>query len=201
MLDPIYRIALGVVFSAALALIIPYRSRAQRGQKFDTSVEGASYVVLRLTGLVIWLYPVALVAAPALVAWSLFSLPSWAHWAGVVVAVLCQPLVWWAQRSLGDNVTTTVVTRKKHQLVTSGPYRWVRNPLYSIGVLFLASLGLIGGSWFLLLASAAALGAVTLRLPKEEAQLEQRFGEDYRSYRKQAGRFLPRLRSAEAIRG
>ena len=39
-------------------------------------------------------------------------------------------LIVWAFRSLGPNLTDTVVTRRHHTLITRGPYRWVRHPFY-----------------------------------------------------------------------
>ena len=45
-------------------------------------------------------------------------------------------LLIWTLRSLGPNLTDTVVTRQAHTLVTRGPYRWVRHPFYGCMALF-----------------------------------------------------------------
>ena len=68
------------------------------------------------------------------------------------------------------------------------------NPLYTAGGLLFAGLGLVASSWFLLAAAALALLLVRLRLPREEAELEARFGDRYRDYARRTGRFVPRLR-------
>ena len=66
-------------------------------------------------------------------------------------------------------------------------------PLRGLGVpLMFAGLGLVAASWFLIGMAALALVLVRLRLPKEEAQLEDRFGQEYRDYVSRTGRFLPR---------
>ena len=76
-----------------------------------------------------------------------------------------------------------------------GPYRFVRNPMISgvIFVLFGEALVLRSpahGAWAL-----AFLAANLVYIPLvEEPQLEQRFGEAYREYRRHVRRFLPRLR-------
>jgi len=44
--------------------------------------------------------------------------------------VLGGGLLIWTLRTLGANLTDTVITRKEHTLVTSGPYRWVPHPFY-----------------------------------------------------------------------
>jgi len=131
---------------------------------------------------------------PNILAWSFFAVPEWLRWTGGGLALfICLPLIVWAQNSLGKNVSTTVITRKDHQLITHGPYRWVRNPLYSIAILFFSSLALVASSWFLLLAIGLALVLITIRLPKEEAGLIERFGDEYREYMKRTGRYLPKL--------
>ena len=81
------------------------------------------------------------------------------------------------------------------ELVLRGPYRYVRNPMIS-GVIFvlfgeaLALLSLPHGAW-----AATFLVLNLLYIPLvEEPQLEQRFGDSYREYRRHVRRFLPRFR-------
>ena len=80
-------------------------------------------------------------------------------------------------------------------LVVRGPYRFVRNPMIS-GVIFV----LLGEALVLLSAphlvwAAAFIAANLVYIPLfEEPQLERRFGEPYREYRRHVRRFLPRLR-------
>jgi protein-S-isoprenylcysteine O-methyltransferase Ste14 len=83
-------------------------------------------------------------------------------------------------------------------LVLRGPYRFVRNPMIS-GVIFIlfgeafVLLSLPHGVW-----AAAFLMLNLLYIPlMEEPQLERRFGEPYREYRRHVRRFLPRLRPWE----
>ena len=93
---------------------------------------------------------------------------------------------------MGRNVSPTVITHEDHELVTHGPYRWIRNPLYTAAGLLFTGLGLVAASWFLIGAAAVAVALVRLRLPKEEAHLEARFGQEYRDYVSRTGRFLPK---------
>jgi len=109
----------------------------------------------------------------------------------------CIPLIYWLFRSLGLNVTPTVAIRKTHTLVTHGPYRWVRHPLYSTGLLFFLGLSLLAANWFIALAILAGFTALTLRTPHEEARLIGKFGDEYRSYMRATGRYFPRLRPSK----
>jgi protein-S-isoprenylcysteine O-methyltransferase Ste14 len=81
------------------------------------------------------------------------------------------------------------------RLVVRGPYRYVRNPMISgvIFVLFGEALALVSMPHAVWAAAFLALNLVYIPLV-EEPQLEQRFGEPYREYRRHVRRFLPRAR-------
>jgi protein-S-isoprenylcysteine O-methyltransferase Ste14 len=95
--------------------------------------------------------------------------------------------------SLGPNLTDTVVTRPQAKFVDCGPYRYVRNPMYS-GILVMgASLGLAVGTWLLPLAATVMFAILARRTRIEEMYLIAHFGEEYRAYMTRVGRFFPRL--------
>ena len=102
-------------------------------------------------------------------------------------------LLAWTFRSLGKNLTDTVVTRKKHTLVVHGPYRWVRHPLYSSAALLVAGVSLIAANWFFFVMGVALLCVLVMRTRTEEENLVARFGESYQTYMRRTGRFLPRI--------
>jgi protein-S-isoprenylcysteine O-methyltransferase Ste14 len=192
----VFRIVFAALFLGLFGLVSVYRSKAQAGRKIDYSKEGSGlFLALRLGGLTIWLYCFVYILYPAILGWSFFELPVALRWAGAALVVATMPLIVSAQKHLGRNVSPTVITHDDHELVTTGPYRWIRNPLYTSGASIFTGLGLVAGSWLLLAGSALALVLVALRLPKEEAELEARFGQEYRDYVGRTGRFLPRLRS------
>ena len=127
-------------------------------------------------------------------AWAQLQLPSWLRWIGVCLGALTIPSAWWLFSNLGRNVSETVLTKADHELVTTGPYQWVRHPLYTTaGAMFIA-IGLMAANWFILL--FAGLIVVLVRLlvvPREEQALIAKFGDDYRAYMKRTGGMLPRL--------
>src|SRR5437588_456867 len=74
-----------------------------------------------------------------------------------------------------------------------GPYRYVRNPMYS-GILIVGTgFGLAVGTWLLPLAAALMFWILARRTRIEEMYLVARFGDQYRSYMTRVGRFFPRL--------
>ena len=101
----------------------------------------------------------------------------------------------WTLRSLGPNLTDTVVTRQAHTLITRGPYRWVRHPFYDCMALFTISVALMMANWFVLALGAVTFALLAVRSRTEEAKLLERFGEPYRAYQARTGRFLPRPNS------
>lgn len=193
----IFRILFAASFILTITSVALYRRQAQQGQHFSTEEEGRAIAVpLRVAGALMWLYPFFYILAPRpWVTWSTVDAPDVARWLGVVVAFLVLPVALWTQRSLGDNVTTTVITREEHELVTAGPYRWIRHPLYTLSLIYFGSLALVAASWFLLVVSTMTFVMVAVRTPIEEEKLIQRFGNEYKAYMKRTGRFLPRLGS------
>jgi protein-S-isoprenylcysteine O-methyltransferase Ste14 len=191
----VFRALIGLVFTGLVLLVSRYRRQAQAGESYELDQEGWTIVVpLRLVGLALWLYLPLYVLFPRLMAWSTVPLPNPLRWAGLAVAgLLVPPFVHWAQSNLGDNVTTTVITKEGHQLVTEGPYRCIRHPLYTSGFIFFLAMSLAMGSWLLLLAISIVAISLLKRTPKEEAQLIERFGDQYREYIKRTGRFIPRF--------
>ena len=189
----LFRVVFAVLFVSLFGVVGTYRRRAQAGRRIDSSKEGLSvFLALRIGGLFLWGYCFVYIFRPQIVDWSFVQLPPGLRWLGAVLVGALVPFVVSAQRALGSNVSPTVMTHEDHELVTSGPYRWIRNPLYAAGGLIFTGLGLVAGSWFLIAGAVLAVLLVRLRLPVEEAELEARFGDEYRRYTQRAGRFWPR---------
>ena len=109
------------------------------------------------------------------------------------VGVLTAALLIWTLRSLGKNLTDTVVTRQAHTLITRGPYQWVRHPFYDCMFLFLIGTALMTANWFVLASGLVVFAILASRSKTEEEKLLERFGEPYRAYRTRTGRFLPKV--------
>jgi protein-S-isoprenylcysteine O-methyltransferase Ste14 len=187
-----------MVFLASLIISTQRRWRARRaGGAIPRSKEppgliaGRVFVALPLFGGV-----VAYVTNPNWMAWASLNVPSWTRWIGVGLGVLVVPSVYWVLSTLGENVSETVLTKQGHQLVSRGPYRWVRHPLYTVGIALFASIGLMAANWFILLwAMVALIGMRFVVIPREEAALVATFGDAYRRYRNETGSLLPLLSS------
>jgi protein-S-isoprenylcysteine O-methyltransferase Ste14 len=132
---------------------------------------------------------------PAWMSWSCLPLPLWLRWCGAGLGVVAVGLLFWVHHALGQNFSPQIRIRQEHALCTSGPYRWIRHPMYM--VLYLLSM-----AWLIALANwLVGLFWLTIqtiiipaRIHKEEAELVEHFGDEYRAFMRRTGRFLPRLR-------
>lgn len=132
------------------------------------------------------------VAVPSWMRWASLGLPEWVRWIGVAAGLLVMPAAHWVLRTLGRNVSETVLTKDEHELVTYGPYRHVRHPLYTTGIVLFAALGLVAASWFILGWTLVALvGVRVVVIPREEQELLDRFGAKYEEYSRRTGAMLP----------
>lgn len=193
--DNIFRPILFVGFLILVSIGGYYRIKSQAtGEKLDRRQEGLFILfTLRPVGAAGWVGLIAYMINPSWMAWSSVPLPIWLRWIGIGIGIIAGSLFLWTLRNLGKNLTDTVVTRKEHSLVTGGPYRWVRHPFYSSGTLFILANSLAAANWFLSLTGVLFFILIVIRTRREEKHLLARFGDEYRNYMRQTGRFLPRI--------
>jgi protein-S-isoprenylcysteine O-methyltransferase Ste14 len=108
--------------------------------------------------------------------------------AGVLIGI-------WARLALGRNWSGTVTLKDDHKLIGSGPYRWIRHPIYT-GIL-LAALGsaIIRGHLQQMLGFAILLLGFYFKARREERFLRQEFGTGFTEHFRRTGMFLPKLSS------
>ena len=194
--ENIFRIFAGLILITGMAISGYFRRKADRktGEKISRKADGtAMMAVIRIGGLILWFSPIVYLINPTWMTWSRIGLSEWMRWLGVGIGILCTLGIYWLFNSIGSGITPTSATREEHKLVTIGPYRWVRHPLYSVGSSMFVAFGMMADNWFI-----AALGLLTfilmaIRTPKEETNLIEKFGDEYREYMKHTGRFLPKI--------
>lgn len=183
------------VFLAFTAIRAHYHRLASRTKGKAEYKEGRLHIALRmLFGIPFVLTVFAYMFRPQILGWASLNLPEWMQWVGVILGVASIPLVWWVQEALGSNFSTVLHVREEHTLIMEGPYRWVRHPMYTALYMNLLAVFLLTENWFI---GGFFLGALTLiiatRLKREEQVMLEKFGDEYRTYMQQTGRFLPRF--------
>jgi len=136
---------------------------------------------------------------PGWIAFLSISLPDWFRLVMAGMTALSIPFTLWGYRTLGKNWVHALdpskfLQRRRETLVTSGPYHYVRNPIYLGAFTFIIALALLAANWLILLPALATTTLFYMQIGKEELMLIGRFGDEYREYMKRTPRFIPRFR-------
>ena len=191
----IFRIALASIGTIYTVIRIYYtRLAMQADRNFFRPRSDIRQLVFGTLGFLNIVPTVIYVVAPEQLVWAALPLPSGWRWLGVGLGLVGIFFLLWVHHTLGKNFSVSGVMKEKQALVTIGPYRWVRHPMYT--ALFLVTLVyfLISSNWFLgLVWIGWIVGTVATMIRDEEAALIEKFGDEYRVYMQRTGRFLPRV--------
>jgi protein-S-isoprenylcysteine O-methyltransferase Ste14 len=121
-------------------------------------------------------------------------LPVWQTGISVTLFAAAAALSWTSSRALGRELRVDAALGEEHQLVRSGPYRLVRNPIYTSMLLVLCATGVLVTPWPLFLASLIFFVIGTeIRVRTEEKLLASRFGEEFQEYKRTVPAYIPFL--------
>jgi protein-S-isoprenylcysteine O-methyltransferase Ste14 len=112
---------------------------------------------------------------------------------GLTLTILGLAFSAWARDVLGRNWSGRVIIQVGHQLITAGPYAYVRHPLYTGLLIALTGTTLVSGDFGALLGLFLAVNIFRLKAQREEQLLEAEFGAGYAVYRAHTGGILPRI--------
>ncbi len=115
----------------------------------------------------------------------------WPFWIGAALTLAGMLFSIWARVHLGRNWSGTVTVKQEHELVTSGPYRIVRHPIYTGLLLAIAGSAIAWGDWRGLLALAIAAAALWRKLRLEERWMRETFGASYVAYSERVAALIP----------
>jgi protein-S-isoprenylcysteine O-methyltransferase Ste14 len=172
---------------------ILYWYASARGTKATARVESAGsrwmHLLPLITGVLLVLYS-PIVPWPAMRA-HVLPWGTSAYWIGVALLAAGLAFTVWARVHLGRNWSGIVTLKEGHELIRSGPYRWVRHPIYTglltafVGnaIAYNAAGSFIG----------VALCGVSLvrKLRIEERFMRERFGEEYSRYAASTAALVP----------
>jgi protein-S-isoprenylcysteine O-methyltransferase Ste14 len=113
------------------------------------------------------------------------------YWLGT--AILAGGLLFsvWARRTLGRNWSGMVTVKEDHELVQTGPYRFVRHPIYTGLLTAVAGSALSWNHWFAFYVVAIIFFSMWIKLLREEQFMRETFGEKYEAYCARTKRLVP----------
>lgn len=161
--------------------------------------EGRTHLVVLSLVAPFWLGGIIFyIFLPGWIAVLSIPLPDWFRLAMAGVAAMSLAFTVWGYGTLGRNWVhalepSTFQQREDEALVTSGPYRFVRNPIYLGAFTLIIAFALEAANWLILLPSLVIIVVLYLEVGNEETMLIDRFGDEYREYMKRTPRFIPRM--------
>lgn len=179
-----------VVFVVAVAVFAGQEFRWGYDTPADSEMHDDAAALLYLT----WL-PVALITAAFFV-----SVAGWGAWSaqwpvfGLGIGLLGLGVWgrWWSHRTLGRFHQAVVTIQSDHRLITDGPYRWVRHPMYAASAVALVGVGLALGTLpGIVIVLGGTLPAIIRRIHVEERALGTSLGADFERYCARRARLIP----------
>lgn len=125
-----FHVSFIILFAVLMAIRAYYHRQAI---KYGGKVEFKEKRLIRAVIAVPFVYfLVRYMVDPGFLALADFYIPIWLQWLGFVLGVLSILLTIWIHVNLGINFSSVLHVREKHTLITSGPYKWVRHPMYTV---------------------------------------------------------------------
>jgi protein-S-isoprenylcysteine O-methyltransferase Ste14 len=111
---------------------------------------------------------------------------------GIFLIAIGLGIAVWARRHLGQYWSGRITLKVDHRLIQSGPYGWVRHPIYSGLLLALLGTMITIGTLQACLGVAIIFLAVVRKMALEEEWMATQFGNEYEVYRRRVNALIPR---------
>jgi protein-S-isoprenylcysteine O-methyltransferase Ste14 len=185
-LPPPFSLIIGGLWLAWVAcwVILP---RGKAIARKETALSQASYGVLLLVAA--WL--MSGVGVPPIFKVRLWPQSSAVLVIGTIIVVLGLAFAIWARRHLGANWSMSVSVKREHELIRSGPYRFVRHPIYTGILIAILGTGVTIGEWRAVVSLAFAFFSFQRKASLEERWMVETFGAAYEDYRAKVRALIP----------
>ncbi|MFX0123571.1 MAG: methyltransferase [Candidatus Hodarchaeota archaeon] len=173
-----------------------YQSKAMRTSgelaKYKTKKSSLFLLILMFIIAQIWvLGSFIFILNPQFLDLSTLPFPFWIRWVGVILTMLGIGVEVSTQLYLGKNYSTFLHIREEQTLITTGPYRYVRHPMYSALITVGIGMSLLSANLYFGLPFFVTILVIIFRVKKEEEVMIKKFGEEYVQYIKRTKRFIP----------
>ena len=155
--------------------------------------EGVMGIIFRIVVLILFAAIIVYAVNPPWMKLFILPFPFWSRWIGVLLGSLTFPLLIWVHRTLGKYWSKELELRKEHILITSGPYRWLRHPMYTFLSVFMIAISLVSANLPIVILNIIVIIILSIRTGREEQMMIERFGDEYRVYMERTGRLIPKF--------
>ena len=191
-----FRLIFGALGILIYLVRLFYMRRGIESDARTSKTRGERYrmPLVAIFGLLGGLVGLAYVVAPQRVRWVALPLPTWSRWVGACLGIISVALFAWTHHTLGKNWSMALLTKEGHTLVSNGPYRWVRHPMYTTIFIQALAFFLLSANWVIGMTGLGTSILCVARVGDEEALMVEEFGDQYRAYMQRTGRFLPPMK-------
>jgi protein-S-isoprenylcysteine O-methyltransferase Ste14 len=123
------------------------------------------------------------------------AMPAFLRIIGTILAACGLILLMWTHYHLGKQWSADLELQHEHELITSGPYQYIRHPMYTALYSFFLGTALISGNYILEFLSIAIIVIIHFRIRQEEKMLGDEFGDSYKEYSNKTGLILPKFKN------
>ena len=193
----IFRSLFVLAFIAITAIRFYYQSKILRDKREIEIREGRfSLIAGGVAALTIIVFGAEYIFSPGFFSFAyVMDYPDWVRWLGGLALAAGISLLGFAHHHLGKSFHSLVVSKENQTLVETGPYRWIRHPIYTAFLINYVGGGLLSGNIVLTVVPVTMYAIlVVIRMGQEEKVMEELFGQKYIEYEKRTGRLLPRIK-------
>ncbi|HZC66447.1 MAG TPA: isoprenylcysteine carboxylmethyltransferase family protein [Candidatus Dormibacteraeota bacterium] len=175
--------ALGVVWAVGLMFRKPTQERAGMGQRVVYGIVVIVAFWVMFSGRVPsgWLHK------------HLYERTQWTDWTGVALTALGVLLAVWARFFLGRNWSGSVTVKVGHELIRTGPYHFVRHPIYTGLLLAMLGTGMVRARVSSAIGFALLFVGFWMKMRIEESFMRKTFGGQHEDYARTTGALVPRF--------
>ena len=121
-----------------------------------------------------WIYPFGPIAIPH---------TGFSDWSGVGICALGLVVAVWSRKTLGTEWSRDVELKQGHKLIESGPYKFVRHPIYTGHLLMGLGTAIVSGLAVAFVGLASFAAGFWIKLSQEERLLQRGFPDEYSAYK------------------
>jgi protein-S-isoprenylcysteine O-methyltransferase Ste14 len=124
---------------------------------------------------------------------AIFNSTTWTNALGIAITVAGLAFAIWARAYLGANWSSAVTVKIGHQLIRTGPYRWVRHPIYTGMISAMVGTAIVRDQVRAVTAVVLLYLGFKVKSKIEERTMAETFGAQYETYSRTTGAIVPRL--------